>query len=195
MSLRLVPATIAALVGMATIAAAQTPGQPAIADVARRTEAARASTATKKAAKTYTNKDLHAVPMTESQSTAVVSATPADVAAADKPEVGKPDATAPGEARLTPEEEAKLNAVPEQMWRLRAGRIREQAAALQETLRQIRARPRNPNPARQEQNDKEEARMVNAMNALKKQWTALESQARDAKINLTWLEPLPSFPQ
>ena len=182
----------------ATAAFAQQPGQPSIAEVSRQTEASRASTATKKAQKSYTNKDLHAVPAAETAAPAAAvdttkTSTGKDASADAK---GQGDASSPADAgAVDAATAAKMNAVPEQMWRARAGRIREQAAALQETIQQIRARPKAPNPARQEQYDKEEARMVTAMGALKKQWAALESQARDQKIDLTWLEPLPAFPQ
>ncbi len=171
----------------AAAAMAQSPGQPSLVDVARQTEASRASATAKKAQKIYTNKDLHHVPTEAPASTETAAQAPEKNAAAK-------DAAQPGE-KLSAAEEAKLNAVPEAMWRARAGRIREQAAALQDTLVQVRARPKNPNPARQEQNDKEEARMLNAIAALKKQWDALEGQARLAKIDLTWLDPIPAFPQ
>lgn len=190
MSARFTPAAIVLTLAVAASAAAQTPGQPSLVDVAKRTEATRADATTKKAQKTYTNKDLRAVPAPEPEMTAP------DAKAADKnASAAQPQSNEQAGDKLSAEEEAKLNVVPEEMWRARAGRIREQAAAGAETLRQIRARPRSPNPARQEQNDKEEARMVNAMNALKKQWASLEAQARDQKINLAWLEPLPAFPQ
>lgn len=173
----------------APLASAQQSGQPSLAEVARQSEAARASTA-KKASKTYTNQDLAAVPGMPHAEEA--PAAPNDNQAA-KPIAQEAVAEEPGQPVKPRSSEPEPP--PERYWRGRAKEIRDNVDALKARLDKYIRQAANPDPDRERKRQADIAGMRQSMTQLQDQWAKLEQSARDAKVDITWITPAPRFVQ
>ena len=185
-SVRVSAVALAVAMAIAVPAIAQQPAGPSLAEIAREAEAAK--TTTKKAKKSYTNASLGAdalpPPAPAAPPTGYVSKT------LDKP-VSPEEILQRSEQQV--EAQAKAEAPTEEHWRKRAERIRSDVDGAQGRLSRLLGRPENPNPTLQQRAEKEIAAIRTGMNTLRTQWTALEQEARDAKIDLSWLGSAPQF--
>ena len=177
---------------VAVPAFAQQPGQPSLADVARRVEADRANATAKKATKNYTNKDLSALPdladaPTEEDSSAAgkgfMSRTLGKEVTAE--EIVKRSEQRPGREQEVASEES---------WRERSKKIRDDVENLKVRLDRLMrgAPPTDPSRLQKQQNDI--AAIHTSFGQLQSRWDALDRAAKDAKIDMNWLTPAPQFP-
>lgn len=171
-------------------ALAQAPVTPPLADVARQAEAAKASA--RKAKKTYTNSDLsadlHRDPGPE----------PAPAGGLVSKSTGKPvpadEMIARSEAKAETESEAVAKE-SEETWRMRAASLRKQVTDMMaRTAALERSDPqRDENPLMKRSNDVDLSNARAALDGLRKQWSRLAADAREAKISMAWIEPPPQF--
>jgi hypothetical protein len=170
--------------------AAQQPGQPTIAELARQTEASKASV--KKAKKRYTNADLSRDMRGEPTPTAAAEPAAGYVSAS----LGKPISAEEMVARS--EEKAALQSgatQPEEHWRQRAESLRVQIAKLQARITALNKPSPTANAGTIARRDAELVKINQGLSGLQKQWATLEESARVANIKLEWLEPRPVFEQ
>ena len=165
---------------------------PPLADVARQAEAAK--TTTKKATKTYTNSNLssdarreRAPAPTPAPTSGLVSKSPGKLVAAEE---------MPGRSDAKAEDEA-IGKESEATWRMRAASLRKQIDQLRARLTELTTSdaPRAESPAVRALNGSDIANTRASLDGLRKQWARLEASARERKIPLSWIEPLPTFPQ
>jgi hypothetical protein len=179
--------SVAMVFAVAASAAAQTTATtPSLGEVARQSEANKATV--KKAKKTYTNADLSAVP----DSTPAPAATPSTGFVSktlDKP-VNAEEIIARSEEKV---EQDALKKESEPNWRKRAETIRSEMARVAARLVAL-SRPseaRDNNPAAAARHAAEVSKYQQGRDALKQDWARLEEAARNLKVPSAWLEPRP----
>jgi hypothetical protein len=182
---------LALIVMTAGHAAAQAQVMPPLAEVARQAEAAKATT--RKAKKTFTNSDLS----TDLRGEPAAPAAPTVTSVAGDAAVKTDAAAEKAPATDATAEEAQVVKESEETWRMRAASLRTQIDHVRTRLAQLStpSASTSESPARKAGNDREVAIARNALDGLRKQWTGLESSARELKVPAAWLEPIPAFPQ
>lgn len=183
--------TVCALIALSCAAAfAQAPAAPSLADVARQAEAAKATA--KKAKKSYTNSDL-SVDFTAPAPAPASAVTPsAPVATAGAPPAPAAGAAATNDAKPAEPEVPKES---EETWRMRAESLRKQIDDMKARVAQLSLPDprRDENPVLKRSNDVNLATARSALDGLKTQWARFEASAKEVKIPMAWIEPLPSF--
>ncbi len=171
-------------------ALAQDQVTPPLTEVVRQTEAAKATI--KKATKTYTNSDLSADPRGEP------APAPAPAGGFVSKSLGKPvpaeELVARSEAQVESEAVAKES---EEAWRKRADLVRKQVDQLRERLTELSTSDASKaeSPAVRAGNASDLATTRAALESARKQWARLETTAKELKVPMAWIEPLPAFPQ
>ena len=171
-------------------ALAQDQVMPPLAEVARQAEAAKATV--KKAKKTYTNSDLASDPRGEP------APAPAPASGFVSKSLGKQvpaeELVARSEAQVESEAVAKES---EEAWRKRADSVRRQVDRLRERLTELMTSDasRAESPAVRAGNASDIATTRAALESVRKQWARLETSAKELKVPMAWIEPLPTFPQ
>ena len=185
--MRILAGTLTVTLAIAVPAIAQQQAQPSLAEVARQAEAAKPTI--KKAKKSYTNADLGPDGLPPAPPAAPPSGYVSKTLGKEVP----PDEMLQRSEKQV-QEQAKADALPETRWRERAQRLRSDVEGAQARLSRLTSRPPNANVTMQERADKEIAAIRTGLNTLRTQWIALEQDARTAKINMDWLQPVPQFP-
>lgn len=192
-AVRLLASTATALAFVALAAGsarAQEQATVPLAEVARQAEAAKATV--KKATKTYTNSDLSSDPRGEP------APAPAPASGFVSKSLGKPVPAAElvtrSEAQVESEAVAKES---EEAWRKRADSVRRQVVQLRERLTELMTSDASTaeSPAVRVANASDIATTRAALESVRKQWARLETSAKELKVPIAWLEPLPTFPQ
>lgn len=172
---------------MLTADAAAQQAPVSLGDLSRQTEAERATS--KKATKSYSNKDLNASPKAEAQAEQATSPAPlgtsTDGKVSDEP-------VKPGAEKVDPSSGAKM---PEEHWRQRSEYLRAEYLRAQQRMDKLRtvAQPESlPARARLEQEFAAVRQMVDGLN---KQWDRLAESARVAKVPGDWIGDKPVFNQ
>lgn len=178
----------AIVLACARTAAAQTSGQPNLAEIARQAEAAKPSAP--RAKKIYTNADLSAGGLAPAPAPAAADA--GFVSSSLGKPVSAEEMLKLSNAKAAADQKRKE---PDEYWIGQAAGIKRQVENLTARLEELKGRQKNPNATVQKKTEQDLAMAQQQLERFKKRWADLEEAGRTAKINMALLSPPPAFPQ
>lgn len=170
---------------MLTADAAAQQAPVSLGDLSRQTEAGRATG--QKAKKSYTNKDLNAVPKAEPQTEQASPDRNVSASTAERVPAGEPAKT--GQEKV--DTSASGANMPEEHWRQRSEYLRAEYLRAQQRMDKLKTVPQPESLPARSRLEQEFVTVRQMVDGLNKQWDRLAESARVAKVPGDWIGEKP----